>query len=296
MPEPAAGNGNGNRKSINYSLEIFPPHDPQKLKQHWHAVEVFCKLKPTFISVTCGAFGNTARLTEETCIRVRALGGKPAAHMTCLNKTPAAMRAEITNYKKQHLCQVVALRGDPPKGSTAMPSNTPSKSDKLTQAIGLVEMLAEIGGFDISVAAYPETHPEAPSSRQDIQHLKAKLDAGAHRAITQFFLDPETFLRFRDKVTAAGITKPVIPGILPILNFSKVCSFAKKCRVSIPDFLLRMYEEITDDTLDRKLLAMNILSHQITRLTAEGVHDFHFYTLNETLLNFHICRWLREAF
>ena len=141
------GNENGRGRGINYSLEIFPPHDPQKLKQHWHAVEVFCKLKPTFISVTCGAFGNTARLTEETCLRVRALGGKPAAHMTCLNKTPAAMRAEITNYKKQHLCQVVALRGDPPKKPASMLSNTPSKSDKLTQAIALVEMLAEVGDF-----------------------------------------------------------------------------------------------------------------------------------------------------
>ena len=288
MPERAPNQP----KDINYSLEIFPPRDPQKMKQHWRAVEVFCKLNPTYISITCGAFGNAPALTKETSLRVRELGGQPAAHLTCLGKNRAQMHAEILDYKRHDLTRIIALRGDYPRDY--QPEER--KKEQLRYAVDLVRMLTDIGGFDISVAAYPEIHPEAPSPQQDLRHLKEKLDAGGARAITQFFLDPEVFLRFRDQAAAIGIDKPIIPGILPILNIAKICRFAAKCQVTIPPFLLRMYEQTTNDPMDQKLLAMNILSHQVTQLIAEGIDDFHFYTLNETLLNSHICRWLQEAF
>lgn len=279
-------------RNIDYSLEIFPPRDPQKMEQHWRAVEVFCDLKPTFISVTCGAFGNAPSLTKETSLRVRALGGQPAVHLTCLGKNRNQMRAEILDYKHHDLMRVVALRGDYPRAERPKEQAT----EQLRYAVDLVHLLVDLGAFDISVAAYPEVHPEAPSPRQDLHHLKEKLDAGAARAITQFFFDPDVFLRFRDQAAAIGITKAIIPGILPILNITKVCTFAEKCQISIPPFLLRMYEQTTDNPLEQKLLAMNVLSHQVTKLMAEGINRFHFYTLNETLLNVHICRWLQEAF
>ena len=165
----------------------------------------------------------------------------------------------------------------------------------MKHAVELVALLHEMGGFDISVAAHPETHPEAKSAQQDLYYLKEKLDAGAERSITQFFLDPEVYLRFRDRAMAIGIHKPIVPGLLPILNLERILPFAEKCGTNVPKFLLKMFDKSKQQDLDRKLLAMNILTHQLTKLLDEGVESFHFYTLNETLLNSHICTWIDQA-
>ena len=289
-----------NRQSnggIGYSLEIFPPRDPDKQLHHWQAVAAFSQLNPSFISVTCGAFGGETTMTKEVALRLQSMGVEPAVHFTCMGKSEAEVREIIQDYKKCNFKYLIALRGDYPMNSSKESLNQlKNKPGTLQYAYQLVEILADIGGFDVTVAAYPEGHPESKSLDQDIQYLKVKLDAGAERAITQFFFDPDVFLRFRDRAAKLGITKPIIPGILPILNIDKVTRFAGKCKVDVPQFLLNMYEGVPRQSADHKILAMNILSHQITRLITEGVDFFHFYTLNEIPLNTHICRWLKAGF
>ena len=280
---------------IRFSLEIFPPYDSAKEERHWMAVDRFCKLNPEYISITSGAFGSNRgdELTRAVALKVLAKGATPATHITCLGKTKETAMRLAQDYKRQGVSRVVALRGDMPTDPQVRES---IGANSLKHARQLVEILAHIGGFHISVAAYPETHPEARSPQQDMVHLNEKLSAGADCAITQFFFDPEVFLRFRDKAMDFGINKPIIPGIIPILNLEKVIKFAQKCNVEVPDYLHRMYQGIPRGSLDDKLLAMNVLSHQITRLISEGVDMFHFYTLNEVVINTHICRWLKEAF
>ncbi len=284
------------RSAIQFSLEIFPPYgQPTREKRYWKAIDTFCQLGPEYISITSGAFGSGRgdKLTLVTSKEILAKGATPAVHITCLGKTEAAAYRLIQDYKEQGITRVVALRGDMPTAPEVRACLDPNS---LSYAYQLVKLLVQIGGFHISVAAYPEKHPEASSAQQDLIHLKEKLAIGADCAITQFFFDPEIFLRFRDKAAHIGIDKPIIPGILPIFNFDKVVGFAKKCNVEVPDYLCRMYQNVDRGSLDDKLLAMNILSHQITRLISEGVDRFHLYTLNERLINSHIARWLQEAF
>lgn len=259
------------------------------------AVDAFCELEPEYISITCGAFGSEQGddLTRTIALKIMKKKTTPAAHLTCIGKTKARAKQLVIDYKKRSVRHIVALRGDMP--ATAHFSTKPGSSS-LQYARELVEIIAAVGDFHISVAAYPEVHPEAQSAEKDLLYLKEKLHAGAHCAITQFFFDPEIFLRFRDRALAVGITKPIIPGILPILNINKVRKFAQKCNIAVPHYLLRMYEGVPLHSVDHKLLAMNVLSHQITKLIAEGVTMFHFYTLNEIAINTHICRWLKEAF
>ncbi len=285
-------------EGINFSLEIFPPKVGAKTTtDHWNAIDSFCKLRPSCISITCGAFGSNSQLPKDIALKIRDMGANPAVHFTCLNKTRTEVESIARDYKANGINNIVALRGDYPiDGSPQELESAKSAKGKLHHAYQLVEVLTSIGGFDISVASYPEKHPEAKSMQEDIDHLKQKLDAGADRSITQFFFDPDVFLEFREKATAAGISKPIIPGILPILNINKAITFADKCGVNLPDFLLRMYKDVPLHSLDHKLLAMNILSHQITRLLSEGVRFFHFYTLNDIMLSTHICKWLKEAF
>lgn len=285
------------RSAIRLSLEIFPPNPtlPAKEKRYWEAIETFCQLKPEYISITSGAFGSGRgdELTLATALKILAKGATPAVHITCLGKSEETARQLIEDYKRRGIKRAVALRGDMPADPRVRASLDPQS---LSHACQLVALLAQVKGFHISVAAYPETHPEASSAKQDLIYLKEKLAAGADCAITQFFFDPEIFFRFRDKAVQIGINKPIIPGILPIFNFDKVLDFAKKCHVEVPGYLYRMYQNVERGSLDDKLLAMNILSHQITRLISEGVDRFHLYTLNETVINSHIARWLQEAF
>lgn len=283
--------------SIEFSLEVFPPKDDSKsAEKHWAAIDAFCELKPKFISITCGALGNTPILNTDIANKIQDKGGTPAIHFTALGKTPELVRQMAEEYKESNFTNIIALRGDYPIDGSPEMITQAKKPGKLQYARELVEILTEVGDFDVSVASYPEKHPEAKSLDDDIAYLKEKLDAGANRSITQFFFDPEIFLRFRDRVAKAGIDKPVVPGILPILNIDKVAEFGKKCDVQVPQFLLRMYEDVPRNSIDHKVLAMNILSHQITRLLAEGVRYFHFYTLDDTMLNTHICKWLKEGF
>lgn len=291
--QPAQSNSGG----IGYSLEVFPPRELDKQLHHWQAVAAFCQLNPSFISVTCGAFGQGSTLTEEVALRIQSMGVEPAIHFTCLGKTATEVRKIALRYKQNQFKYIIALRGDYPMNSSPeFLDELKARKDGFLYAQQLIEVLNDTGDFDITVAAYPEGHPEAKSLDEDIGFLKAKFNAGADRAITQFFFDPEVFLRFRDKATKLGIDKPIIPGILPILNIDKVVRFATKCKVDVPPFLVRMYEGVPRQSSDHKILAMNILSHQITRLISEGVDFFHFYTINEIPLNTHICRWLKAGF
>ncbi len=283
---------------INFSLEIFPPKaGGQNTASHWNAIKQFCQLDPACISVTCGAFGNTGTTTKDIALKVNEMGVNPVVHFTCLNKTPEEVENLARDYKDNNINSIVALRGDYPIDGTPQDlERAKASSGTLKYAHQLIDILTNIGGFDITVASYPEKHPESKSMDDDLSHLKEKFNAGANRSITQFFFDPVTFLSFREKAAKAGITKPIIPGILPILNINKAVQFAEKCGVNLPDFLLRMYKDVPLNSVDHKILAMNILSHQITRLITEGVTFFHFYTLNDIMLNTHICKWIKEAF
>ena len=278
---------------IGYGLEIFPPRNPAKQAKHWRAVNTLCTLNPAYISVTCGAFGSGETFTREVALKLKAKQIKPVVHFTCQNKTLEEARAIAQQYKEVGLTNIIALRGDVP---VAQPVQFKPRPGAMKYAIELVRMLKEMGGFRVVVAAYAETHPEAKSPQQDLLYLKDKLDAGAEHAITQFFLDPNTFLRFRDKAAQVGISQPIVPGILPILNFDRLLLFADKCQIQVPEFIRRLYRGVPSRSTDHKLLAMNILCHQITRLITEGVDFFHFYTLNEITLNTHICKWLKEGF
>ncbi len=277
---------------IHFSLEIFPPKSEEGATRLGRTLETFYKLAPDFISVTCYSQNTGSDFTRETSKKVLADYGKVAAHITCINKDRAAVSRLARDYWDCGIRRVLALRGDPvvASGTAAAPAG------EFRYAVQLVEQLKHINDFDVTVAAYPEVHPQARSAADDLVHLKEKVDAGADHVITQFFFDPEVFLRFRDKVIGAGIATPLIPGLLPILNFERAIVFSQRCNASVPDFLHRMFRGIEPDSRDHQLLAMNVLSHQITRLIDEGVTTFHFYTLNEVVLTSHICHWLRTAF
>ena len=214
-----------------------------------------------------------------------------AAHLTCVGASKEETDAIAQNFWDNNIRHIIALRGDVPSGGKYEPH-----PQGYAYAVDLVKGLKDKNDFEISVACYPELHPEAPSEKFELEYLKAKIDAGADRAISQFFFDPEVFLRFRDKAVAAGAEKPIVPGLLPILNFPKMLSFAERCGSQVPNFLHKMFDGISPDDIDHKLLAMNVLSHQITRLIEEGVEFFHIYTLNESLLTKHLCKWLRAGF
>lgn len=257
-----------------------------------HAADVLAKLNPDFMTVTYGAGGSTRQQTKELVLEFAKKYPFPVkAHITCVGSNRAEVDALAEEYWNAGIYRLVVLRGDNPGGGAYVPH-----PDGYDYAVDLVKGLRKLHDFDITVAAYPEGHPEAPSTDFDVEYLKQKLDAGASRAISQFFFDPEVFLRFRDKAAKFGIEEQIIPGILPILDVKRAENFARKCGASFPSFLEKMFEGVESRTVDHQLLAMNVLSHQITRLIQEGVHLFHFYTLNETMLTQHICTWLRNGF
>ncbi len=278
---------------IHFSLEIFPPKSGKGEAQLERTLETFYKLKPDFISVTCYSQNTASDFTRKTSKRVLAGYGKVAAHVTCVNKDRETIERLARDYWDCGIRRVLALRGDPVAAAGGAGA---AAAGGFRYAAQLVACLKRISDFDITVAAYPEVHPQARSAEDDLIRLQEKVDAGADHVITQFFFDPEVFLRFRDKVTGAGITVPLIPGLLPILNFERVIAFSRRCNANVPGFLPRMFDGIEPGSRDHQLLAMNVLSHQITRLIDEGVTTFHFYTLNEVSLTSHICHWLRTAF
>jgi len=268
-----------------YSLEVFPANTPAIIRKFWQSIRVFRELRPAFYSVTAnpanqidGSIKTIARQIRETT------GVETAAHMVLSDHSPEVLSRIAHDYWSVGIKHIVALRGD----------EYSVYAGKKRYAKELVEILLRAAPFDISVAGYPEKHPQARTLDRDIDNLKSKVDAGARRVITQFFFDPDVFLRFRDKVRKRGIDTQIVPGLLPIVNFSKLTRIAKKCGAKVPAFLLKMFSDANE--LDQKLLAMSVLSHQITKLTLHGVRHIHFYTLNDTLLTSQVCRWLETAF
>lgn len=274
---------------IGVSFEFFPPRTPEMEDALWRAVKRLEPLCPRFVSVTYGAGGSTRERTHATVIRIlRETTLVPAAHLTCVGASRDEVDAVAREYWNAGIRHLVALRGDPvdPKaGYQAHPEGYPYAAD-------LIAGLKRIGEFDISTAAYPEIHPEATSSQADLDNLKRKVDAGASRAITQFFFNVEDFLRFRDRVRMAGITVPLVPGVLPVSNFRQVVRFAGMCGAAVPAWLAHDFEGLDDDPETRKLVAATVAADQCRRLFSEGVSDFHFYTLNRADLTYAICHML----
>jgi methylenetetrahydrofolate reductase (NADPH) len=274
---------------VTVSFEFFPPNDAAMEQTLWASIQRLAPLAPRFVSVTYGADGSTRERTHNIVTRIlRETPLIPAPHLTCVG----APRGEILDVARAYwdagVRHVVALRGDAPAGQSQY---TPHPQG-FAYAADLVQGLKSVGDFDISVAAYPEVHPEAPSARFDLDNLRAKIDAGANRAITQFFFDTDKYLRFRDECAAAGITAPIVPGILPITRFPQMLRFAQRCGASVPDWLAHRFDGLDDDPDTRRLIAASFAIEQVRRLQEHGVQEFHFYTLNRSELTVAICHAL----
>ncbi|MFA6280144.1 MAG: methylenetetrahydrofolate reductase [Bdellovibrionales bacterium] len=281
---------------ISFSLEVYPPKTAQGVDHLLQTVDAYAATKPAAITLTFGAAGGVdedmnvraviARLRQHTDVPV-------VAHVTCAGRSRAEVDAIVEERVADGVSHFVALRGDM-FGHGAPYTPHP---DGYAMTYDFVAALKRNHPDRlVYVAGYPETHPESPSESFDLDHLKHKVDAGADAVLTQFFFDPEVFLRWRDKVEKRGIHVPLIPGLLPILDFPHTCAMAQRCNASIPAFLHTMFDAVAAGSLDHDLLAMNVLSHQITRLVEHGVTHFHFYTMNETRLTRHLCAWLRAGF
>ena len=269
--------------SLKISFEFFPPKTPEAEAGLWRAVAALAPLGPRFVSVTYGAGGSTRERTHATVERIRRETTlEPAAHLTCVGASRADIDDVARRYWQAGIRHVVALRGDPPAGAGSYQPHP----DGYAGAGDLVAGLARIADFELSVGAYPETHPEAASAEADLAHLKKKLDAGATRAITQFFFDPAHYLRFRDRARAFGITAPIVPGILPIANFAQVKRFAGQCGASIPASMEQRFAGFGDDPA----IGGDLAAEMCLALRAEGVDEFHFYTLNRAELVAAICQ------
>jgi methylenetetrahydrofolate reductase (NADPH) len=281
-----------NRNAVNVSFEFFPPKSDEAEANLWTAIRRLEPLNPAFVSVTYGAGGSTRERTHRTVQRIISETTlRPAAHLTCVEASRDEVDEVIEGYKAIGVDHIVALRGDPPGGDGIGGAYAP-RADGYANATELSRAINKVGGFDITVGAYPERHPESPSIDHDIEVLKAKVDAGATRAVTQFFFDIEAFLRFRDRMRAAGVTIPLIPGIMPVSNFKGLSRMSAACGASIPDWLAAHFDGLDDDPETRKLLAASIAAETCARLQEEGFSDFHFYTLNRAELVYAICRVL----
>ena len=279
---------------IRVSFEFFPPRTDPLMEQLWEVVTTLAPLRPNFVSVTYGAGGSTRDRTHGTVARIIKEARLPAAaHLTCVEASKAEIREVAESYWEAGVRHIVALRGDMPSANGALPGVpfTPHP-DGYANAAELVAGLKQIAPFEISVAAYPESHPDSPSVEADIDNLKRKLDAGASRAISQFFFEPETFFRFRDMLAAAGITAPVIPGILPVSNVAQTRKFAAACGAQIPAWMDGLFEGLDHHPASRQLVAATISAEFCRRLYAGGVRDLHFYTLNRAELSYAICHLL----
>jgi methylenetetrahydrofolate reductase (NADPH) len=275
--------------NVEVSFEFFPPQTEKMEETLWKSVQRLKGLSPHFVSVTYGADGSTRERTHSAVRRIVTETDLTAApHLTCIGAT----RGEIDDIARQYwdmgIRHLVALRGDPPKETNGY---APCP-DGYAYAADLVEGLKKVADFDISVAAYPEVHPEAPNPLFDLDNLKRKLDAGASRAITQFFFDTDVFLRFRDLTAAAGVETAIVPGILPITRFPQLTRFAEQCGASVPNWLQHRFDGLDDDAETRQMIAASVAIEQVHRLQAEGINEFHFYTLNRSELTFAICHAL----
>ncbi|HEX7115893.1 MAG TPA: methylenetetrahydrofolate reductase [Steroidobacter sp.] len=271
------------------SFEFFPPKDEQMERTLWQSIERLGPLRPRFVSVTYGADGSTRTRTHNIVTRIQqSTDLTPAPHLTCVGASREEILDIARTYWSHGIRHIVALRGDPPQGTGKYVPHP----DGYAYAVDLVKGLRTVGDFEISVAAYPEVHPEAPSPEFDIDNLRAKLDAGATRAITQFFFDPEPFLRFRDRCAAAGINASIVPGILPITRFPQMLRMAQRCGASVPQWLVDRFDGLDDDPETRRMIAAAVAIEQVQELQRHGVEEFHFYTLNRSELTYAICHAL----
>ena len=273
---------------IGVSFEFFPPKTDKMEAQLWDTFRTLEPLAPRFVSVTYGAGGSTRERTHATVARIAAESAvPPAAHLTCVEASRAEINEVAEAYWEAGVRHIVALRGDVPGGApySAHPQG-------YANAVELVAGLKAVAPFEISVAAYPETHPDADCPQADLDNLKRKLDAGATRAITQFFFSPDSFLRFRDAAAAAGIDAPIIPGILPVSNVSQTRRMADMCGTAIPAWMVSLFDGLDDHPGARQLVAATVAAEMCRRLYAGGVRDFHFYTLNRAELSYAICHLL----
>lgn len=268
---------------INVSFEFFPPNSEQMEQTLWHSIERLKTLAPKFVSVTYGANSGTRDRTHKVIKDIQEKTGLIAApHLTCIDASGDELRAIARDYWNNGIRQIVALRGDLPQGM--------EKPEMY--AADLVSLLKQEADFDISVAAYPEVHPEAKSAQADLLNLKRKIDAGANRAITQFFFDVESYLRFRDRCVTIGIDVEIVPGILPVSNYQTLLKFAGFSNVRIPGWMHQRFAGLEDDQNTRNLVGASIAMDQVRVLSREGVKDFHFYTLNRSDLTYAICHSL----
>jgi methylenetetrahydrofolate reductase (NADPH) len=273
---------------IGVSFEFFPPKSEKMEAQLWDTFRTLEPLTPRFVSVTYGAGGSTRERTHATVARIAAQSSvPPAAHLTCVEASREEIDAVARAYWDAGVRHIVALRGDVPGGGPYRPH-----AQGYANAIELVAGLKAVAPFDISVAAYPEVHPDAGCAEADLDNLKRKIDAGANRAITQFFFSPDSFLRFRDAAAAAGVDAPILPGILPVTNVSQTRRIADMCGAAIPAWMVSLFDGLDDHPAARQLVAATIAAELCRRLYAGGVRDFHFYTLNRAELSYAICHLL----
>jgi methylenetetrahydrofolate reductase (NADPH) len=275
--------------NIQVSFEFFPPANEKMSETLWRSIQRLEPLGPRFVSVTYGADGSTRDRTHQVIERLQTETSMLCApHLTCVGAPREEVLAVAKEYWESGIKNIVALRGDPPKGAKTY---KPCK-DGFDYAADLVKGLRTVGDFDISVAAYPEVHPEAKSADEDIENLKRKIDAGASRAITQFFLDTPAYLRFRDRCQTMNLGVPIIPGILPITNFPKLLKFAKNCGAVVPTKLHERFSGLDEDPDTRRMIAASVAIEQVDELRKQGVNEFHFYTLNRSELTYAICHAL----
>lgn len=287
-PVARAGAGMAARPKV--SFEFSPPKTPEAEASLWDAIRRLEPLNPEFVSVTYGAGGSTRERTHRTVVRMlKETQLKPAAHLTCVEASRAEVDEVVRDYWAAGIRHIVALRGDPPGslGGVYQP-----RDDGYRNATDLTAGIRAIAPFEVSVSLYPQKHPESPSLDHDIDVLKAKVDAGATRAITQFFFDIDAFLRFMDKVRAAGVTIPISPGIMPVSNYKGLVRMAAPCGIPVPAWLANLFDGLDKDPETRKLIAASVATEMCARLAEEGFSDFHFYTLNRADLVYAICRVL----
>ena len=276
-------------QNLKVSFEFFPPKTEEMEQTLWQSIGRLAPLDPAFVSVTYGAGGSTRERTHRTVKRIldeTAL--RPAAHLTCVEASRAQVDEVIQGYWDAGVRHIVALRGDPPSGwGTYVP-----RDDGYQNATELTRAIKRIGDFEVSVGVYPEKHPQSPSAAFDLDVLRQKVDAGATRGISQFFFEPETFLRYRDAIADAGIALELTPGIMPVTNFKGLRRMAQACEAQVPAWLEGLFDGLDDDAETRKLLASAVAVELCLELEREGVENFHFYTLNRADLVFAICRIL----
>ncbi len=287
---PVARAGAGLAKRPSVSFEFSPPKGPKSEESLWEAIRRLEPLNPSFVSVTYGAGGSTRDRTHRTVVRMlNETTLRPAAHLTCVEASRAEVDEVIQDYWDAGIRHIVALRGDPPGslGGAYVP-----RADGYQNATELTAGIRAIGDFDVSVGVYPQIHPESPSVDHDIEVLKAKIDAGATRAISNFFFDIDGYLRFVEKIRKAGVTIPILPGVMPVSGYEGLKNMSQRIGVTLPRWLGNLFEGLDDDVETRKLLACSVAAEMCARLVEEGFSDLHFYTLNRADLVYAICRVL----